>query len=47
MGDSEVGFLRPLLDIVADGKTSADRLLERFNGEWQGDIARVYQEKSF
>lgn len=47
MGDSEVGFLRPLLDIVADGKTSADRLLERFNGEWQGDMSRIYQEKSF
>ena len=47
MGDSEVGFLRPLLDIVAEGKTSADRLLERYHGEWQGDISRVYEEKSF
>ena len=47
MGDTEVGFLRPLLDIVADGKTPADRLLERFHGEWAGDIRRVYGEKSF
>jgi glutamate--cysteine ligase len=47
MGESEVGFLRPLLDIVAEGKTSADRLLERFHGEWGGDLSRVYGEKSF
>jgi glutamate--cysteine ligase len=47
MGDSEVGFLQPLRDIVADGKTPADRLLERFHGEWAGDLARVYAEKSF
>jgi glutamate--cysteine ligase len=47
MGDSEVGFLRPLHDIVAEGKTPADRLLERWHGEWAGDLARVYEEKSF
>ena len=47
MGDSEVGFLKPLRDIVAEGKTPADRLLERFHGEWGGDISRVYAEKSF
>jgi glutamate--cysteine ligase len=47
MGESEVGFLRPLHDIVAEAKTPADRLLERFHGEWGGDVARVYGEKSF
>ena len=47
MGDSEVGFLQPLRDIVADGKTPADRLLERFHNEWAGDLSRVYSEKSF
>ena len=47
MGDNEVGFLKPLRDIVAEGKTTADKLLERFAGEWGGDISRVYAEKSF
>ncbi len=47
MGDNEVGFLRPLRDIVASGKTTAEQLLERFHGEWQGDMSRVYDEYSF
>jgi glutamate--cysteine ligase len=47
MGDSEVGFLRPLHDIIAEGKTPADLLLERWHGEWAGDLNRVYEEKSF
>ncbi|MFM6854743.1 MAG: glutamate--cysteine ligase, partial [Sphingopyxis sp.] len=47
MGDNEVGFLRPLLDIVASGETTADRLLARYHGEWGGDLNRVYAEKSF
>jgi glutamate--cysteine ligase len=47
MGDSEVGFLRPLHDIIAEGKTPADLLLESWHGEWAGDLNRVYEEKSF
>ena len=47
MGDSEVGFLKPLRDIVAEGKTAADRLLERYAGEWGGDLSCIYAEKSF
>ncbi|MEQ1726186.1 MAG: glutamate--cysteine ligase [Sphingopyxis sp.] len=47
MGDNEVGFLKPLRDIVATGKTPAEKLLERFHGEWGGDIDRIYAEKSF
>jgi glutamate--cysteine ligase len=43
-GDSEAGFLDPLEQIVADGKVPAQRLLEKFHGEWQGDITRVYEE---
>ena len=47
MGDNETGFLKPLHDIVASGQTPADRLLERFSGDWDGDLSRVYDEKSF
>ena len=46
-GDNESGYLGPLDDIVSSGKVPAERLLERFHGEWQGDISRVYDEKSF
>jgi glutamate--cysteine ligase len=46
-GDSEGGFLDPLRDVVASGKTFADRLLDRYHGEWNGDVDRVYDEYSF
>ena len=46
-GDNESGFLDPLRDVVASGKTFADRLLDRYHGEWRGDLSHVYQEFSF
>ncbi|MEO1168066.1 MAG: glutamate--cysteine ligase [Pseudomonadota bacterium] len=46
-GDNESGFLDPLREIVASGKTPAERLLERYHGEWAGDVTRVYAEESF
>ena len=46
-GDSEGGFLDPLNEIVASGKTPAERLLDRYHGDWHGDVSRVYREMSF
>ena len=46
-GDSENGFLDPLREIIRTGKVPAQQLLDRFNGEWNGDISRVYEEESF
>jgi glutamate--cysteine ligase len=43
-GDSEAGFLEPLDEIVASGKVPAQRLLDKFHGEWRGDISRIYEE---
>ncbi len=43
-GDNESGFLSPLDEIVASGKVPAQRLLDKYNGEWGGDISRVYEE---
>jgi glutamate--cysteine ligase len=43
-GDNESGFLAPLDDIVASGTVPAQRLLDKFHGEWAGDITRVYEE---
>ena len=46
-GDSEQSFLNPLHDIVASGKVPAQRLLDRYHGEWNGDLSRIYGEMSF
>ncbi len=43
-GDNESGFLAPLDEIVSSGKVPAQRLLDKFHGEWDGDIRRVYEE---
>jgi len=46
-GDSESGYLDPLREIVARGTTPAELLLERYHGDWQGDVSKVYDEMSF
>ena len=46
-GDNETGYLEPLAEIVASGRVPAQRLLDHYNGEWQGEIAPVYKVKSF
>jgi glutamate--cysteine ligase len=46
-GDNESGFLDPLNEIVATGKTPAERLLDLYEGPWQGDLSRIYSEFSF
>ena len=43
-GDNETGFLEPLDEIVESGKVPAQRLLDLYNGEWGGDITRVYEQ---
>lgn len=42
-GDNETGFLDTLDEIVAKGKVPAQRLLDMYDGEWAGDIGRVYK----
>ncbi|MXO76084.1 glutamate--cysteine ligase [Altererythrobacter aerius] len=42
-GDNESGFLEPLDEIVASGKVPAQRLLDLYHGDWNGDISRVYE----
>ncbi len=43
-GDNETGFLEALDEIAASGKVPAQRLLDSYHGEWQGDISRVYEQ---
>ena len=43
-GDNESGYLAPLYEIVESGKVPAQVLLDKYAGEWGGDITRVYEE---
>ena len=43
-GDNETGFLEALDEIAASGKVPAQRLLDSYHGEWEGDISRVYEQ---
>jgi glutamate--cysteine ligase len=44
-GDSEAKYLDPLDEIVSSGKVPAQRLLDKYHGEWGGDLSRVYEER--
>jgi glutamate--cysteine ligase len=46
-GDSESGFLDPLREVVRTGKVPAQVLLDRYNGEWAGDLGGIYAEARF
>jgi glutamate--cysteine ligase len=46
-GDSESGYLDPLREIVARGTSPARVLLDRYHGEWRGDVSHIYEEQSF
>jgi glutamate--cysteine ligase len=41
---AEEKFLDPLLEIVDGGPTQAEYWLQRYHGEWQGDVTRIFQE---
>jgi glutamate--cysteine ligase len=46
-GDNENGFIDPLREIAKSRKVPAQRLLDLYNGEWNGDLSRIYAEMSF
>jgi len=46
-GENEGHFLDELDEIVASGRTRADALIERFNGEWDGSIEPVFTEAAY
>jgi glutamate--cysteine ligase len=46
-GMSEDGFINPLREIVARGRTRAEELLHSFHYEWGGDLGRLFQEYNF
>ncbi|WP_122467003.1 glutamate--cysteine ligase [Brevundimonas lutea] len=43
----ERGYLSELEDIADSGVTPADRLLQLYNGDWNGDISRLYRDFAY
>jgi glutamate--cysteine ligase len=46
-GDDEAVFLQPLMEIALANETPAERKLALFEGEWQGDIDRVFKQFAY
>ncbi len=47
MVPDETHFLNALQESVESGKVPADELLEKYHGEWNGDLSRIYGEYSY
>jgi len=47
IGTTEEGFLQPLIELVDRRQTRAEQLLERYNGEWNRDLAPLFTEYNF
>ncbi|MCC5985673.1 MAG: glutamate--cysteine ligase [Rhodobacteraceae bacterium] len=43
----ETHFLNALKESLETGQTPADELLERYHGDWQGDLTRIYADYSY
>ncbi|MBU3261700.1 glutamate--cysteine ligase [Roseovarius sp. PS-C2] len=43
----ETHFLNALKESMESGQVPADELLEHYNGDWQGDLTRIYKEYSY
>lgn len=43
-GRDETIYLRPLEETVQTGKSPAQRWIEKFRGEWNGDLTRIFTE---
>jgi glutamate--cysteine ligase len=47
MVPDETHFLNTLKESIESGKVPADELLDKYNGEWGGDLTRIYREYSY
>ena len=43
----ETHFLNALKESLESGKTLADELLDHYNGDWNGDLKRIYSEYAY
>ena len=42
-GHDEAGYLAPLAETLDLGKTQAERWLDKYHGEWAGDLTRIFE----
>ena len=47
MVPDETHFLNALKDSLETGKSPADELLDRYHGDWNGDISRIFADYSY
>ena len=45
-GEDETRSLKRLWEILDDGKSPADLLLDAYNGPWKGDIDRLFETQA-
>ncbi|MGR3839712.1 MAG: glutamate--cysteine ligase, partial [Cognatishimia sp.] len=43
----ETHFLNALQESIDSGMVPADELIARYNGDWNGDLTRIYPEFSY
>jgi glutamate--cysteine ligase len=46
-GQDESHFLSTLMETAHSGRTPAERLLDRFNGEWKHSVDPIYTENAY
>jgi glutamate--cysteine ligase len=46
-GADETIYLAPIEEIVASGKTPADRLLDEYENGWHGDIDQIFSRHAY
>jgi glutamate--cysteine ligase len=46
-GDDETGYLSELDQIARSGLTPAERLLEKYHGEWQRDLSHIFADQAY
>ncbi|MFC3628442.1 glutamate--cysteine ligase [Paracoccus angustae] len=47
MVPDETHFLNAIKESLDSGKVPADELLDKYHGEWNGDLTRIYREYSY
>ncbi len=47
MVPDETHFLNALKESIETGKVPADELLDHYNGDWNGDLSRIYSDFSY
>ena len=43
-GEDETKYLEPLKNIISEGRTLSDIMLEKYNNSWNGDITNIFRE---